>query len=85
MARRWAHGSANCTGNAVGKHPHTITYPGKRVRVVLKTGDVFVAKFRERTAKKVLHFDDHAPVDAGDVKAFTIWRNPIGVQMRLRK
>jgi len=61
------------------KHPHTITYPGKRVRVVLKDGTSFVAKFRERTQGKVLKFDDHPPVKAGDVRAFSIlWRGVKG-------
>ena len=49
------------------------------MRVVLKDGTSFVAKFRERTQGKVLKFDDHPPVKAGDVRAFSIlWRGVKG-------
>lgn len=54
------------------KTPHTCCRSGKRVRVVLKSGESFVAKFKERTAKHICLFDCHAPVKAGDIKAFTI-------------
>ena len=68
----------------MARQPHSITYPGKRVRIVLKDGTTFVAKFRARTPKKMLYFDDHDPVCAGDLKSFTIWRNPTGPQLRMR-
>lgn len=52
------------------KTPHTQTRRGKRVRVELKSGEVFVDKFLERTRKKLLIFEGRT-VRVGDVKAFS--------------
>jgi len=63
------------------KQPHTATAIGRRVRIELKgprpgtRGEVLVAKFLERTAKKivVLELEDGSRrrVRAGDIKAFS--------------
>jgi hypothetical protein len=52
------------------KQPHTRTNRGKRVRVELKNGEVFIDRFLERTPKKWLIFESRK-VRAGDVKAFS--------------
>jgi hypothetical protein len=41
------------------------------VRVELKNGEVFEARFLERTRKKILIFADGRRVKVGDVKAFS--------------
>lgn len=51
--------------------PHTACRRGKRVRVVLLDGEVFIDKFRENTGKFV-HFESHPKVIKGQIKAFTI-------------
>jgi len=55
----------------MGKHPHTITARGRMVRVELKNGEKFEARFLERTRKKILVFEGGRRVPAGDVKAFS--------------
>ena len=52
------------------KQPHTSCPPGQRVRVVLRNGREFIAKFRERRGKWVT-FDDRR-VLRGDISIFTI-------------
>lgn len=54
------------------KTPHTSCARGTRVRVVLRTGEVIVAKFLERTGKFVL-LEGHR-LRGGDIKNFGIKR-----------
>jgi hypothetical protein len=54
--------------------PHTHAPRGKRIRVVLKDGSVFVDKFIERRAHDVVFAE--RTVRAGLIKSFTIWRTP---------
>lgn len=54
----------------MGKLPHTATYKGKRVKVVLHSGEMFIDKFVERTKNKRVVFENHM-VRAGDIKSFT--------------
>lgn len=56
------------------KTPHTVTARGKKVRVELRTGEVFEDRFIERTRKKILIFASGRRVPAGEVKAFSDWR-----------
>ncbi len=51
--------------------PHTYTNRGKRVRVQLRTGEVFIDKFLERTKKKILIFESGRRVRQGDIKSFS--------------
>jgi hypothetical protein len=53
------------------KTPHTMTARGRTVRVTLKSGETFEAKFIERTAKKILIFEGGRRVKQGDVKSFS--------------
>jgi hypothetical protein len=52
--------------------PHTSTYTGKRVRVVLKDGTVFVDKFVEAKSRTVI-FEKHQ-VTRGEIRSLTIFR-----------
>jgi hypothetical protein len=52
--------------------PHARTYTGKRVRVVLKDGTVFVDKFVEAKSRTVTF--EGRTVLRGAIKSFTIWR-----------
>jgi hypothetical protein len=67
-------GSKVGQGNEMGllRAPHTSAPKGKRVRVVLRNGEVFVDKFVERTARHVV-FETRA-VRTRDLKSFTITR-----------
>ena len=56
------------------KTPHTATHRGKRVRVELKNGEVFVDKFVNRTRGKIVEFELRGRVPAGDIKAFSHFR-----------
>lgn len=53
--------------------PHTATYRGKRVRVVLITGEVFIDQFWERNPKWVW-FKNKGKVRRGSIKSFTIYK-----------
>lgn len=54
------------------KHtPHTACRRGKRVRVVLTTGETFVDRFWDRTNKDV-QFKDRGWIPKFWIKAFTI-------------
>lgn len=55
------------------KTPHSSCPRGKRVRVVLKSGEIFVARFLEKTQKQIVIFDTRQ-VKVGDMKSFTIVR-----------
>lgn len=52
--------------------PHTSTYQGKRVLVVMKDGTRFVDKFIGKKSTKV-EFDNHL-IDRGSIKSFTIYK-----------
>lgn len=56
------------------KTPHTATRRGKRVRVELRNGEVFIDRFHDRTAGKWVEFETHARVRQGDIKAFSHYR-----------
>lgn len=56
------------------KTPHTAIRRGKRVRVELKNGEVFVDKFINRTRGKICEFELRGRVPAGDIKAFSPYR-----------
>lgn len=49
--------------------PHTICARGKVVRVVLRNGETFEARFLERTPGKRLKFEGYE-VAVGDVRQF---------------
>jgi hypothetical protein len=51
--------------------PHTACRRGKRIRVVLITGEKFIDRFWERSGRYV-YFKKHPRVLQGDIKAFTI-------------
>ena len=53
--------------------PHTMFRRGKRVRVVLRNGEAFFAKFLDRSRVRV-HFLDHDPVATKDLSSVTIAR-----------
>lgn len=52
------------------KQPHTACPRGQRVKVVLRNGKQFIAKFMERRSHRVI-FDDRE-VRRGDIAQFTI-------------
>ena len=58
--------------------PHTTFYVGKRVRVVLTTGERFVAKFRERRNRHVFFEVDEAvrKIPHELLKSATIYKEP---------
>jgi len=56
------------------KTPHTAISRGKRVRVELKSGEVFVDRFLNRTRGKICEFEERGRVAAGDIKAFSPYR-----------
>lgn len=53
--------------------PHTSCYRGKRVRVVLRSGEVFVDRFHERTGHFIV-FKDRGRIPRGDIAAFSIFK-----------
>ena len=55
------------------KTPHTGCWEGKRVRVILKDGTVFIDKFWGAKGKWRM-FKEHAKVAKGDIKSFVIWK-----------
>lgn len=52
---------------------HKTVRSGKRVRVKMKDGSWFFAKFKENKGKH-LEFFDHDSVSSKDVKGITIWK-----------
>lgn len=52
------------------KAPHTTAHRGKRIRVVLRSGETFVAKFVERTGKYII-FEDRK-IRGRDIRSFSI-------------
>lgn len=67
------------------KTPHTYTKRGKRVRVQLISGEVFIDKFLERTAKKIIVFASGRRVRQGDIKSFSDFRplQPVSRERRV--
>ena len=56
------------------KTPHTAIQRGKKVRVELKDGTVFIDRFLNRTRGKICEFAVRGRVPAGDIKAFSPYR-----------
>ena len=50
--------------------PHTSTIRGKKVRVKLRSGEVFIDKFLERT-KSYVFFEGRGKVMKGDIVSFS--------------
>lgn len=53
--------------------PHTSCARGKRVRVVLRTGETFVDKFMAKTSREIVFAQRR--VARGEIRAFTIWKH----------
>lgn len=53
---------------------HTSTYKGKRVYVVLKSGQTFVDKFKDKKSH-IVEFEEHGKVKKAEIKVMTIYRN----------
>jgi len=52
--------------------PHTAVKKGKRVKVILKSGEVFVDKFIDRKSRYVAF--ETRKVLKGDIKSFAIFK-----------
>ena len=52
--------------------PHTGCWPGKRVRVVLKSGRVIISRFKERTKTHVIL--EEGRYHKADIRAFAIYK-----------
>ena len=52
--------------------PHTSCQRGKRVKIVLKNGDEFIAKFSESKGRYVYLDGGNKRVQRGQIKKFTI-------------
>lgn len=50
--------------------PHTSTIRGKRVRVKLRSGEVFIDRFLERT-KSYVFFEKRGKITKGDIISFS--------------
>lgn len=59
--------------NARMRMPHSSARQGKKVKVRLKSGQEFVAKFLERKGDR-LRFYDHGDVSRGELLRFTIYK-----------
>lgn len=55
------------------KTPHSSTYRGKKVRIELKNGESFIAKFKEKHGNTI-KFYDHPDVWSGNLKMFAIYK-----------
>ena len=53
-----------------GRMPHTSTARGKRVYIQLVTGEVFVARFKQRIGHHWIEFEDRDRVRVGSVVRF---------------
>ena len=53
---------------------HTSTYKGRRVRVKLKDGTVFVDKFLDEKSQHII-FEEHGRIAKSDVVNFSINKN----------
>lgn len=56
------------------KTPHTAIQRGKKVRVKLKDGTVFVDRFVNRTSGKMVEFEHHGRISAGNIVSFSPYR-----------
>jgi hypothetical protein len=56
--------------------PHSSTYKGKRVYVVLRDGTEFVDKFIDKKGRFV-YFEIHARVRKSELRVFTIYKNRV--------
>ncbi len=54
------------------KTPHTSAKQGKRIKVVMKDGTIFIDKYLGKKSTKVM-FDNHTVV-RGNIKSFTIFK-----------
>ena len=54
--------------------PHTAVKKGKRVKVVLKSGEEFIDKFVDRKSRYVTF--ENRKVLKGDIKSFAIFKGP---------
>lgn len=54
--------------------PHTGCNKGKRVRVILRTGETFIDTFLERTNKHVF-LKNAGRIAKDTIRAFTIWKH----------
>lgn len=68
--RRSSNGTFNNMGRLLG---HTSCYRGKRVRVKLRSGEVFLDRFKERTDKHVI-FYGAGKIRKADIETFGIYR-----------
>ncbi len=55
---------------------HSSTYKGKRVRIKLKDGNVFVDKFLDSKGRYVI-FEERGRVAKKDIKNFTIYKGEV--------
>lgn len=59
------------------KHtPHTATHRGKKVKVVLTDGTVFIDRFWDRTKKEV-QFKERGWITKLKIKSFTIYKGDV--------
>lgn len=59
------------------KHPkgiHTSCRTGKRVKIVLRNNETFIAKFKEEKSKQIL-FLDHIAIDKKEIRFFFILKH----------
>lgn len=54
---------------------HSSTFKGRRVRIRLKNGDVFVDKFVDSKARHII-FEEHGKVLKKDISNFSIYKWP---------
>jgi len=68
----------------VGNTPHTATHRGRKCRVELKDGTVFIDQFIDRTSGKRVIFKNRT-VRQGDIKAMSDYRllQPISGHKRI--
>ena len=53
---------------------HTSTYKGKRVRIQLKDGTVFVDKFMDKKSAYII-FEERGRVEISNIKSFGIFKD----------
>jgi hypothetical protein len=56
--------------------PHSSTYKGKRVYVILRDGTEFVDKFVDKKGRFV-YFETHGRVRIQELRVFTIYKNRV--------
>ena len=55
------------------KQPHSRVQRGKKVKVHLKNGEEFIAKFHEKHGNRIM-FYDHSEIMQGDLEKFIIYK-----------